>query len=285
MADLHLDEIPTLSLLYKLSRIPLDADHTPSHEANAAYNDKISIIKSDITSLAIDAIVNAANESLLGGGGVDGAIHRAAGPDLVDECRGLNGCEAGDAKITEGYELPAKKIIHAVGPRWYALSPEDAEAKLKRCYRRGLELAVEHGLKSIAFPAISTGVFSYPNVKACNDVLSEVRKFLDEGKGDGLQRIIFCNFLQKDQDIYYKHVSKHFPPVTDAEETDDTAKTSTDEAEIAAKLPDPPTTEPKDPEDPEEPSSKKQKTEAAADDDDFVVVDKDDAKGTPKGEL
>jgi O-acetyl-ADP-ribose deacetylase (regulator of RNase III) len=207
MADIQLDEIPTLSLLYKLSRIPLDEDRAPSHQPSATYNDKISIIKQDITALAIDAIVNAANESLLGGGGVDGAIHRAAGPDLVEECHGLNGCEAGDAKITEGYELPARKVIHAVGPRWYALSPDDAEEKLRGCYRRGLELAVEHNLKSIAFPAISTGVFSYPNVKACNDALTEVRQFLDEGKGDGLQRIIFCNFLQKDQDIYYKHVS------------------------------------------------------------------------------
>ncbi|KAK7180449.1 hypothetical protein DPSP01_014127 [Paraphaeosphaeria sporulosa] len=282
MADMQLDEIPTLSLLYKLSRIPLDADHPSPCEPNAAYNDKISIIKADITSLVVDGIVNAANEALLGGGGVDGAIHRAAGPDLVRECRGLNGCEAGDAKITDGYKLPSEKVIHAVGPRWYALSPEDAEAKLKSCYRRGLELAVEHDLKSIAFPAISTGVFSYPNVKACNDALSEVRKFLDEGKGDGLQRIIFCNFLQKDQDIYYKHVSKHFPPVPAPapEETNDAAKTSTDEADIAAKLPDPPTSEPKDP---EEPSAKKQKTEAAADD--LVAVDKDEAKGTPKGEL
>jgi O-acetyl-ADP-ribose deacetylase (regulator of RNase III) len=207
MAAMQLDEIPSLSLLYKLSRIPLDEDHAPSHRPNAAYNDKISIIKQDITALAVDAIVNAANESLLGGGGVDGAIHRAAGPDLVDECRGLGGCEAGDAKMTEGYDLPAHKVIHAVGPRWYSLSREDAEDKLKGCYRRGLELAVEHDLKSIAFPAISTGVFSYPNVKACNDALAQVRQFLDEGKGDGLQRIIFCNFLQKDQDIYYKHIS------------------------------------------------------------------------------
>lgn len=208
MADvIQLDEIPTLSLLYKLNRIPLDSDKTSSHQPNTAYNDKISIIKQDITALAVGAIVNAANESLLGGGGVDGAIHRAAGPDLVEECSTLDGCEAGDAKITGGYELPAKKVIHAVGPRWYALEAPDAEAKLKSCYRRGLELAVQHDLKSIAFPAISTGVFSYPNVKACNDALTEVRNFLDEGKGDGLQRIIFCNFLQKDQDIYYKHVS------------------------------------------------------------------------------
>ncbi|KAL1608034.1 hypothetical protein SLS60_002973 [Paraconiothyrium brasiliense] len=281
MADvIQLDEIPTLSLLYKLNRIPVASDQASSYEPNVAYNDKISIIKQDITLLGIDAIVNAANESLLGGGGVDGAIHRAAGPDLVKECRTLDGCEAGDAKITDGYELPSKKVIHAVGPRWYALGSSEAEAKLKSCYRRGLELAVENDLKSIAFPAISTGVFSYPNVKACNDALSEVRKFLDEGKGDGLQRIIFCNFLQKDQDIYYKHVSKHFPPLADAEETDEATKTSTDEAEIAAKLPDPPTTEPKHP---DEPSSKKQKTEAA--EDDFVVVDKDDIKGAPKGEL
>lgn len=202
-----LHDIPTLSLLYKLNRIPLDPDQTPLYEPNTVYNDKISIIKEDITELATDAIVNAANEWLLGGGGVDGAIHRAAGPDLVEECRLLDGCESGDAKITNGYELPSKKVIHAVGPRAYALSEAESESKLKSCYRKGLEIAVEHGLKSIAFPAISTGVFGYPNTKACNHVLTEVRKFLDDGKGDALERIVFCNFLQKDQDIYFKHVS------------------------------------------------------------------------------
>ncbi|KAF1976622.1 macro domain-like protein [Bimuria novae-zelandiae CBS 107.79] len=280
MADvIQLDEIPTLSLLYKLNRIPLDSDQTPLYPPNAAHNDKISIIKGDITVLAIDAIVNAANEALLGGGGVDGAIHRAAGPDLYDECLTLGGCEAGDAKISNGYELPSKKIIHAVGPRYYALPASEAEAKLKSCYRKGLELAVEHGQKSIAFPAISTGVFSYPNAKACNDALGEVRKFLDGADGDKLERVIFCNFLQKDQDIYYQTVSKYFPPPAEAEKTDEPEKASTDEADIAVRLPDAPTTEPQDP---EEPSAKKQKTEEV---DDFVVVAKEDAKDHNKGEL
>ena len=204
---IQLDEIPTLSLLYKLDRLPLHSAADALHPPNPTHNDKISIIKGDITELATDAIVNAANESLLGGGGVDGAIHAAAGPDLVDACRPLGGCEAGEAKITDGFELPSKKVIHAVGPRAYALSEEEAERKLKSCYRVGLELAVEHGLKSVAFPAISTGVFGYNNLKACNDVLAEVRKFLDGGKGEQLERIVFCNFLQKDQDIYYRVVA------------------------------------------------------------------------------
>ena len=204
---IQLDEIPTLTLLYQLNRVPLDSDDAPLHAPNDAFNNKISIVKGDITELAIDAIVNAANEALLGGGGVDGAIHRAAGPDLVEACRPLGGCEPGDAKMTPGFELPAKEVIHAVGPRAYALSSAEAEAKLKSCYRVSLGLAVEKGLRSIAFPAISTGVFGYNNLKACNDVLSEVRKFLDEGKGDSLERIVFCNFLQKDQDIYFRNVS------------------------------------------------------------------------------
>jgi len=302
-----LSEIPTLSLLYKLNRIPTDsadAETASQYPPNASYNDRISVIRQDITSLEVGAIVNAANNSLLGGGGVDGAIHRAAGPELYDECETLDGCETGSAKITDGYELPAKKVIHAVGPIYWKSKREGRHtALLSGCYRTSLELAEEYKLGSIAFSALSTGVYGYPSGEASEVALETVRKFLDEGKGAGIERIIFCNFMQKDEDAYFENVPyvlrlsyhyfhitdefrNYFPPVADAEKTAPNA-TETDETELAAKLPDAPAADPKDTEDTDEPSSKKQKTEAA--DDDFVVVEKEDAKGAediaPKADL
>jgi O-acetyl-ADP-ribose deacetylase (regulator of RNase III) len=140
---------------------------------------RVSIVREDITTLAVDAIVNAANSSLLGGGGVDGAIHRAAGPELVEECRTLGGCPPGQAKMTRGYRLQAKYVIHTVGPVWWG-GTYDEDLVLASCYRNSLSLALEHSLKSVAFPAISTGIYGFPIDRAAHIAAHEVRRFLEE---------------------------------------------------------------------------------------------------------
>jgi O-acetyl-ADP-ribose deacetylase len=158
-------------------------------EAGAA---RLDVIVADITSLDVDAIVNAANRSLLGGGGVDGAIHRAAGPELLAECKTLGGAETGEAKITRGYRLKAKHVIHAAGPVWNGGKANEEEL-LASCYRRALALAAEHRLRSIAFPAISTGVYRFPPDRAARIAVGTVVSEL-AGPSQGLERVVFCCF-------------------------------------------------------------------------------------------
>jgi O-acetyl-ADP-ribose deacetylase len=152
---------------------------------------RVEIISGDITTLSVDAIVNAANSSLLGGGGVDGAIHEAAGPMLYEECRQLKGCAIGEAKITQGHQLPAKHIIHTVGPIWND-GKRGEDEKLARCYQSCLELAVKHGLQTLAFPAISTGAYSFPMERATRIALSETERFL--AGNPSLKRVVFVCF-------------------------------------------------------------------------------------------
>jgi len=161
---------------------------------------KLRAIQADITTLEVDAIVNAANSSLLGGGGVDGAIHRAAGPDLLHECRSLDGCRTGEAKLTNGHNLPARYVIHTVGPVWRGGTNGEPD-QLKSCYLSSLTLAAEHGVSTIAFPSISTGIYGYPMSLATGIAVFTVKEFV-ERPSVALSEVTFCCFSSKDLDEY-----------------------------------------------------------------------------------
>jgi O-acetyl-ADP-ribose deacetylase (regulator of RNase III) len=163
--------------------------------------------RADITTLHVDAIVNAANATLLGGGGVDGAIHRAAGPELVLECQLLGGCKAGDARITKGYRLPARFVIHAVGPIWRDGTCNEAEV-LASCYRRSLEVAAKFHIRSIAFPSISTGIYGFPIGKACPIAVATTRSVI--ALGSLIEEVIFCCYSAEDLRVYESELGR-FP--------------------------------------------------------------------------
>jgi O-acetyl-ADP-ribose deacetylase (regulator of RNase III) len=162
-------------------------------------SERLEIVQADITTLAVDAIVNAANSSLLGDGGVDGAIHRTAGPGLLAECRTLGDCPTGQAKITRGHNLPAKHVIHAVGPVWHGGSAGEDDL-LADCYRNSLALVERHGLRSVAFPSISTGIYGFPIARAAPIALREMRAFL--ARNQAVERVLAVCFSARDLDVY-----------------------------------------------------------------------------------
>ena len=168
--------------------------------------EKVELLQGDITKMEVDAIVNAANKSLLGGGGVDGAIHRAAGPELLEETKTLNGCRTGEAKISGGYKLPAKYVIHTVGPVWKGGNKNEAQL-LSNAYHNSLEVAKKHGLQTMAFPNISTGVYGFPKEKAAEIAISTVLDYLKNHPG--IQKVYFVCFDQENYRIYQEKLKEH----------------------------------------------------------------------------
>ncbi|XP_057197936.1 ADP-ribose glycohydrolase MACROD2 isoform X2 [Triplophysa rosa] len=189
--------------------------------------DKVSLYKGDITILEVDAIVNAANSSLLGGGGVDGCIHRAAGHLLFEECHSLNGCDTGQAKITCGYDLPAKYVIHTVGPIARGNLGQSQRDDLESCYKTSLKLVKDNNLRSLAFPCISTGIYGFPNDPAAEIALKTVKGWIEKNR-DEIDLVIFCVFLETDYEIYKRKMSHFFSPDNDGHEEEEDAKMEDD---------------------------------------------------------
>ncbi|KUJ16480.1 A1pp-domain-containing protein [Mollisia scopiformis] len=290
MANVPVTEIPTVSLLYRLKKLaPAQfQDESERPQPSQSFNDRIGLIRGDITKLEVGAIVNAANNSLLGGGGVDGAIHRAAGPKLLKECRRLKGCDTGSAKITGAYELPCQKVIHAVGPVFNSRFEQECAEDLAGCYTTSLELAVANKCKSIAFSALSTGIYGYPSDEAAPVAIKAVKDFLEGEDGDKLEKVVFCTFVQKDVDAYNHWLPRFFPstepeaedeweeveggesaengPATQEEKAKDTEEAKEEkeaekkEEEAPVELPDVPTTEPASESAEDGPATKKQKS-------------------------
>ncbi|XP_020777059.1 ADP-ribose glycohydrolase MACROD2 isoform X1 [Boleophthalmus pectinirostris] len=203
---ISLDKIPTWR---EENSINDNEEEDTQVTSGGGLSDKVSLYKGDITLLEVDAIVNAANSSLLGGGGVDGCIHKAAGSCLFDECHSLNGCETGKAKITCGYDLPARYVIHTVGPVARGHVGPSETSDLTACYQNSLRLLKEHGLSTVAFPCISTGIYGFPNEPAADIALNTVKNWIEQNP-DKITRVIFCVFLETDFNIYKKKMAVVF---------------------------------------------------------------------------
>jgi len=208
----HLKDIETIAQFYKSGVLKPVALKKHRWGPDPDLLERVSLYQGDITKLEVDSIVNAANRSLLGGGGVDGAIHAAAGPRLLEECRGLNGCITGQSKITRGYDLPALHVIHTVGPIYNSQERAERAEQLASAYRTSLAVAVENSIRHVAFPSISTGIYSYPVPDATRIALNEVRTFLDSEHGDELERVIFVVWSNQDKSVYESLIPEYFPP-------------------------------------------------------------------------
>ncbi|KAI8667014.1 ADP-ribose 1''-phosphate phosphatase [Fusarium sp. Ph1] len=215
MATKSIGDIPILTQLYAdstslLSIAAIESSQEPAFPANDDINRRIGYMRGDITRLRLDAIVNAANRLLQGGGGVDGAINAAAGPELVRESAPLGPIETGEAVITKGYNLPAQHVIHTVGPIYREV--RNPEESLASCYRESLKLAVKHGLRTVAFSAISTGIYGFPSQRAAYVACKTVREFLETDDGSNLLRVVFVTFMPKDVNAYNNALPRYFPP-------------------------------------------------------------------------
>ncbi|XP_064271482.1 ADP-ribose glycohydrolase MACROD2 isoform X3 [Passer domesticus] len=278
-----LDNIPTWMEDLK-SKSESDGENTKEDlQGKKSLSEKVSLYRGDITLLEVDAIVNAANSSLLGGGGVDGCIHRAAGPCLVAECRSLNGCETGQAKITCGYDLPAKYVIHTVGPIARGHLTDTHKENLASCYKSSLKLAKEYNIRSIAFPCISTGIYGFPNEPAAVIALSTIKGWLSKNHNE-VDRVIFCVFLEVDYKIFKKKMGEFFPLVDANEEGPQLSE------EREGQLPSPTKSKEEQPEDLQDDAEGETKPSAAASlssEDMELNENKDslkDSKGTQKGD-
>ncbi|KNZ72151.1 MACRO domain-containing protein 2 [Termitomyces sp. J132] len=244
----RLAKIPTIAERYKKSTLEAAVSDKILYQPNSALLERISIYQGDITRVEVDSIVNAANKSLL----VDGAIHHAAGPRLLEECRTLNGCMTGNSKITRGYCLPARYVIHTVGPVYSPDAAEEKARQLASCYRTSLEVAVENQVRHVvslyifslrlillnpyliakAFPSVSTGIYGYPIVDATRVALDQVRRFVESEPGKTLERVVFVVWGNKDLEAYESLVPEYFPPRQEESEKNNDVDTNSKDQEV-----------------------------------------------------